>query len=141
MPTVSQRSQQYVRNRVQQHMAATVTLYRYGSTEFDDDTGMVEVPSRSSIYEGIARIWQTNEGQVVIAGDSDIATLTTNISIPWDSVMPCKDDIVVVKSNPGDVGLVGRAFRVLYVDGGGLIGGARRMQCSALADSAVWSQS
>ena len=141
MPTVSQRSQQYVRSRVQQHMAATITLYRYGTTEFDEDTGMVEIPTRSSIYEGKARIWQTNEGQAVIAGEADIATLTTNVSIPWESVMPHKDDVVVVKRNPGDVGLVGKAFRVLLVDGGGLIGGARRMQCSALADSAVWAES
>lgn len=139
--TVSQRSREYARRRSTDHMDSTIKLFRYGQISFDDLTGMLTVPDRDPIYTGIARIWQLDEGQPVISGDADIATASTSISIPFYSVMPKRDDIVVVVLCPQDTNLVGTAFRVMNVDGGGLIGAVRRMQCVALADSGQWLNS
>ncbi len=141
MPKVSQRSREYVRDRIQEHMEAFVTIYRHGDAEFDEDTGLETFPSRDAYYVGKARVWQLNEGDVVLSGEADITTLTTNISIPWSAPTPLKDDILVINRNPVDLTTVGRVFRVIYVDGGGYIGGTRRMRCTSLSDSAVWKNS
>ena len=141
MVTVSDRSIAYVRDRVREHMKANISIYRHPDTvTFDDMTGMVSIPARSVQYTGIARIWSVNTGTPAIIGDVEVSTSSTNISVPIDDFLPEKDDVVVVNSNPGDTSITGKAFRVINVDGGGLIGGARRMQCVALADSAEWEE-
>ena len=136
---VTQRSREYVRNRAQQHMEATVKVYKSGDVGFDPTTGISVFPDREPYYEGIARIWQVNEGDMVLSGEAQITQLTTNISIPWDAPSPRKDDIVVVVTNPPDTRLAGWVFHCVYVDGGGYIGGTRRMRTTALTDSANWT--
>jgi hypothetical protein len=120
-------------------MEAEISLYRYGTTDFNDLTGLLSVPSRSAIYVGKARLWQANDGTVIVTGDADISSTVTNISIPWNGVEPQRDDIAVVTYSPIDDAMLGKAFRVVSVDGGGLIGATRRMRCIALAESASWS--
>jgi hypothetical protein len=138
MPKVSQRSREYVRDRIQDHMEAYVTIYRHGDADFSATTGLVTYPSRSPYYAGKARVWQLNDGDAVVSGEADITILTTNISIPWTAPSPLKDDILVINRNVVDATTVGRVFRVMYVDGGGYIGGTRRMRCVSFSDSAVW---
>lgn len=138
MPKVTQRAREYVRSRIQDHMDADVTIYRHGDADFNATTGLVTYPSRSSYYTGKARVWQLNEGDAVLSGEADITVLTTNISIPWSAPAPLKDDILVINRNIVDESTVGRVFRVVYVDGGGYIGGTRRMRCVSFSDSAVW---
>lgn len=140
MFTVTQRMREYVRKRAQDHMNSTISLYRYGSINFDDITGTVTVPDRDPIYSGKARVWQLNEGQVLVSGDADIATASTNISIPFDAALPKRDDIVVIRTCVQDPSIAGMAFRVMAVDGGGMIGAVRRMQCVALVDSGQWTE-
>jgi len=119
-------------------MEAEISLYRYGTTDFNDVTGLLSVPSRPAIYSGKARLWEANDGTVIMTGDSDISTTVTNASIPWNDVEPQRDDVVVVTSSPIDASMLGRAFRVVAVDGGGLITATRRMRCISLAASASW---
>ena len=136
---ISQRSREYVRDRAQMHMGAIVTIYKSGDVGFDPANGLSVFPDRNSYYEGKARIWQVNEGDMVVSGEAQITQLTTNISIPWDAPSPKKDDIIVVVSNEPDTRLAENVFRVVYVDGGGYIGGTRRMRCVSLTESANWN--
>lgn len=129
-----------MRKRTQDHMGAKVSVYRSGTTTFNSTTGMIDTPARTAYYQGKARIWTVNTGQAVIAGEADITLANTNISIPWGSASPQKDDLIIVESNPPDPTLVGKAFRVMAIDGGGLIGGSIRMTCATFTDSAVWSE-
>lgn len=138
MPKVSQRSREYVRNRVQEHMDGWVSIYRWADVEFDENTGIISYGTRTPYYQGKARIWQVNDGDVVVAGEANITTLMTNISIPWDATVPHKDDIVIVDRNIPDPSIIGFQFRVMFIDAGGYIGGARRMRCVSFSESASW---
>lgn len=138
--TVSDRSRQYVRKRAQDHMGANVSVYRGTTQTFNSTTGMVETPVSAPYYTGVARVWQVDSSQVIMAGEADITVANTNISIPWGSTLPKKDDLVKINKNPVDPTLENEVFRVMGVDGGGLIGGSIRMSCAAFTDSAVWSE-
>lgn len=138
--TVSDRSREYVRKRAQDHMGATVSIFRDATQSFNSTTGIVETPVRTAYYTGIARVWTVDSGQVILAGEADITTANTNVSIPWGSAQPQKDDLVKINSNQADPTVVGKVFRVMNIDGGGLIGGTIRMSCTAFTDSAVWSE-
>ena len=138
--TISARARNYVRTKVQDHMISTITLYRYGTVTFDSVSGISIIPDRAPLYVGKARIANINEGNVILVGEADISTLTTNISIPWTAPLPHRDDVVVVSACPNDTSLVGMGFRVMNISGGGFIGGARTMNCVSLADSAQWSK-
>ena len=143
MITVSDYARRYVRERAQDHMAATITLYRHADTiNFDELTGIAEIPLGSTVvYAGKARVWTSNSGGAIVVGEAEIATISTNVSIPLDAPMPKKDDIVVVDTNPHDAVTVGTAYRVMSINGGGLIGSVRQMSCTAFTDSSFWEES
>jgi hypothetical protein len=139
MVTVSRYAQNYVRDRAQDHMTAEVTIYRHADAiDFSIVTGIATLPPRQSIYVGKARIWTGDSGASMIIGESEIAMLSTNISIPLDAVTIHKDDIIVVDENPPYEVMTGEGFRVMSVNAGGLIGSTQRTQCISLADSATW---
>ena len=137
---VSSRSVSYVRDRVQTLMSCNVSIYNGAEKVLDRVTGVVETQFTNSWYTGKARIWETNTGATVMMGDAAVTIMQTNISIPFNSGVPKKDQIVVVNSSPQDPDLVGRACRVIAVDGNGQIGAARRMTCTAYTDSDVWAR-
>lgn len=137
---ISPRAVAYVRDRVQGLMACQVEIYDSAGMAFDETTGMSSVVVREPWYSGKARIWETNSGATQIVGESPVAMMQTNISIPFDAGPPKKDQIVVVTDAPQDPDLVGRAFRVLSNDGTGQIGAVRRMAVSAYDDSFIWQR-
>lgn len=136
--TVSQRAREYVRKRAQDHMTATVSLYRSADVTFSDTTGVSTTPTRTAYYTGKCRIWSLNTGSSVVIGDTDIAVADTVISIPFGSAEPKIDDMAVVSDNPPDPTLEDQAFIIQHFDGGGLIGGTIRLSCKAIVDSANW---
>jgi hypothetical protein len=121
-------------------MSCNVSIYNGAEKVLDRVTGVVETQFTNSWYTGKARIWETNTGATVMMGDAAVTIMQTNISIPFNSGVPKKDQIVVVNSSPQDPDLVGRACRVIAVDGNGQIGAARRMTCTAYTDSDVWAR-
>lgn len=137
---VSGRSVAYVRDRIQSLMTCRVSIYDSGNRILNPDTGRVTTSLTNPWYTGKARIWESSTGATVMMGDAAVTLMQTNISIPIDSGMPKKDQIVVVHSAPQDTDLEGRAFRVIAVDGGGQIGAARRMTVTAYTDSDVWER-
>lgn len=137
---VSSRSVSYVRDRIQTLMSCQVSIYNDAEKVLDRVTGVVETQFMDPWYTGKARIWETNTGATVMMGEAAVTIMQTNISIPFNAGAPKKDQIVVVSASPQDPDLVGRAFRVIAVDGNGQIGAARRMTCTAYTDSDVWAR-
>lgn len=137
---VSDRSVAYVRDRVQTLMACTVSIYESAEKVLDTQTGRIGTATSPLLYRGKARIWESNTGQILMMGETAITLMQTNISIPFSAPKPKRDQIVVVNVCPQDPDMVGRAFRVVAVDGGGQIGATRRMTVTAFTDSDVWSR-
>jgi len=133
--TVSDYARRYLKDRVQSHMTSKVTINRIQRGALNESTGLYTADSGTLIYSGEARIWTVNTGTVFDTGAGEMALASTYCSIPQDSVVPNKDDQVVVLYCPGDLDLDGRVFRVVYVDGGGLMTPTRRMQIIAQVEN------
>lgn len=129
-----------VRARAEASMTARITISRGGSNAFDPVSGEVSGGAGASVvYAGKARI-RTTTGAAVSLGNGMTDVITTMVSIPITGPLPQRDDLVtVIDSGPADPRLAQRTFRVLEVEGGSLIGDARRMTCSAYAPSRYWS--
>ena len=137
--TVSNYARRYVRARAEAQMTCHVRIYRHEDPVFDDETGLMTSSHGTKIYEGDARLWYAQGGNVVELGDADINMMNTYVSIPWDSdPVPHRDDIVMVDSCALDPDLVDRAFRVMNTDGGGLMNATRKMTVSTFAESHTW---
>ena len=122
-------------------MVDTVAIHRPGDTTFNNQTGLNLATEKSSIYQGKARIYSVAGPQVISVGESDLTFRSTYISIPADvHPAPHRDDLVIVLEAVSDEDLQGKAFRVLDVEGGGLVRAVRRMQCTALEESSSWLQ-
>ena len=142
MRTVTPWARSYVRSHSEAHFNCQVSINRHADWTLDGVSGELEITQGNSIYSGEARIWSSDTGSVLALGEADINTMATYVSIPWDaSPVPDRDDIVTVSSCPGDPDLAGRAFRIMSVDGGGLMRATRRMQVTALSESASWERS
>lgn len=136
--TVSDYARRYVRDRAQAHMNCTIILSRHRDGLLDPDSGLYTADTGKVIYRGKARIWDSTTGAIINVGEADLATTATYCSIPFDSEMPRVDDLIRVISAPVDGALESRGFRVMNVDGGGLIRATRRMQITALAENRSW---
>jgi hypothetical protein len=119
-------------------MNCVIILSRHKDGYLDTGSGTYTAQSGEIIYEGIARIWDSNTGAIINVGEADLSTTVTYCSIPFDSPIPHNDDLVRVITAPGDIALVTRGFRVMGLDGGGLARATRRMQISALAENRSW---
>lgn len=136
--TVSARTRAYLRKRVQDHMLASITLYRPATGSFNSTTGMVDIPSRSAYYTGSAAIKMLSSGNQVVIGESEISMADTVISIPFDSPKPKIDDVAVVVSNSPNPMLDGMAFVVINFTIGGLLGDTIKINCRSFDDNASW---
>lgn len=137
--TVTNYARRYVRDRAEAHMNCSVTITRHNAGVLDQDTGLYTADTGKVIYRGIARIWDSSTGAIINVGDADLATTVVYCSIPYDSAVPRVDDTLTVTESPGDPALVDRAFRILFIDGGGLARATRKMQISAIAQNRSWS--
>ena len=138
--TVSERTRSYLRKRVQDHMLASITLYRPAAGTFDSLTGMFEIPSRSAYYTGKAAIKMLSAGNQISIGESEIAMSDTVISIPFDSPKPKVDDVAVVANNSPNPLLDGMAFVVINFTVGGLLGDTVKINCRSFDDNAMWQR-
>jgi hypothetical protein len=134
---VSDRSVAYVRNRAATMMASNVSIYDNGENRMGLD-GVVVYTMRNPLYTGSASIWETSTGATLVEGEAAITLMQTNISIPFGSYLPSKDDVIKVNSCPSDPSYVGRSFRVVAIDKSGRFGATIRMTVTSYADSAVW---
>lgn len=127
-------------------MNSLIMIRRGALGGLDPTTGLVGgLTSSTVIYKGKARIRLITPGGSVPSPDP-IVLRDAIISIPINSPVPHKDDVVVVattnKDSDGteaDINIDARAFRVMDVDGGGYFGDARRMTCCSWYPSRTWS--
>ena len=139
MLTVSSFARTYVRNRATLHMVATVAIYRHEDGSFDPVTGMLSSQSGRVIYTGKGRIWYASSGSVTVMGDADIDIIDTYLSIPFATrAVPRRDDVAVVVKSETDPDMVGRAWRIMSADGGGLMNATRKMAMQTMTDSQTW---
>lgn len=136
--TVSDYARRYVRDRAQAHMNCTIILSRHRDGLLDPTSGLYTADTGKVIYRGIARIWDSTTGAIINVGEADLVTTVTYCSVPFDAAMPRVDDLVRVVTSPSDDTLETRGFRVMNVDGGGLMRATRRMQITALAENRSW---
>lgn len=137
--TVSDYAKRYLKDRVQSHMNCTVAITRLKRGAFNEVTGLYTATVGAEVYTGPARIWSSNAGTVFDSGGGELAMVTTYCSIPQDVVpVPDKDDQIEVQGCPGDPDLVGRVFRIIFVDGGGLMTPTRKMQIVSQSENRSW---
>lgn len=139
-PTVSARARAYVRARAQAHMNCTVKIYAISDQIFDEDTGMVRSKFGEVLYTGNGRVYSIDGGGSINVGEAVIATKSTYCSIPWDSPYIPVDSVVVIGDLPGDTFNEDSTWRVLAVDGGGLMRATRRLQLSSWTSDAYWTE-
>lgn len=140
--TPSATARQLIRARTEAAMVATITILRGNLGTLNVTTGEVGgLASATTIYAGKARIRNVNGTGVINVGDGEIDQRSTVISIPIDSPVPFRDDLVRIDNDGNtDTDLDSRIFRVLDVDGGGMFGDARRMTCTSWHESRYWGE-
>lgn len=129
-----------VRRRVEAQMTASVTVYRGDLGAMDPETGDVGgLANAQTVYQGKARVRTVSGAGVLAVGEGTIETRSTIVSIPIDSPMVRRDDVIEITDELADTELDARFFRVLDVDAGSMFADARRMTCQGFAGSRWWS--
>lgn len=119
---VSPRARAYVRKRGTDVMEAKVRIERVAAGQFNLGDLLVSSGSRSTIYEGKARLWEVSGMGAVQLGNDDIIVQSSYLSIPWDFVpqdewpasswppttLPRVEDEFVVLEHKTDFAMVGR---------------------------------
>jgi Family of unknown function (DUF6093) len=132
-------SRQYIARRALGAMVDRVSINRPGDVALNTSTGMNVAVAGEEVYQGLARIYSVTGPQVLDLGEADITLRMTYISIPSDYLpAPQKDDLITVLEARSDEALQGKVFRILDVDGGGLVRAVRRMQCVTWEESSSW---
>ena len=89
-----------------------------------DLEGRVSADEETEIYGGAGRLWSVASGGTV--DDGQLVYLSSSyISLPWGVVVTQVDDLMQVRDHE-DPSLIGRWFRVLNVEAGGILPVTRR---------------
>jgi hypothetical protein len=138
---ISALAQRLVRRRVEDQMSAQITILRGDLGAFDPATGKVGgLANAQTVYRGKARIRTVDGAGVITLGEGTIDTRQTVISIPISAAMPHRDDLAVVEDDAAaDPDLTSRVFRITEVEGGSLLGDARRCYAVGWFPSRQWS--
>ena len=138
--TVSERTKRYARMRAKDHMSAMVSVYRPEDPQiqFNDATGISEVPAHQKVYEGVARVWNIDTSGTLILGEADVAVASTNVSIPYDGSIEVRNGDVVYVLAHDSVAYQGKAYTVQSVTYGGYMDATIRMSCTGLTASNSW---
>lgn len=129
----------YVRRRAEAQMQCQVKIYRNAKTELNPATGQIVSGQGPVVYQGKARIWGADGAGAIPVGEGEFTTRATYCSIPVNHTpVPRNDDTVLVLACPYDLDLVGRTFRVVSVDGGGMLSATRRLQVVGFYENRTW---
>jgi len=129
----------YIRSRANRNMRSTCRIERVEPPTYDDLSGLATAGTRTTVYEGICRIWEASGAGLVQVGEEDIPIQTTQLSIPWDTTpVPQRDDEVQILTSEVDDHLVGRRFRILDVSKAGDLRPSRRFSIQGVQESGSW---
>lgn len=131
-----------VRQRVEAMMLARIVISRGSLGTLDTTRGTVGgLTDGNTVYRGKARVRTVGNAGTISVGGGEIAIRRTIISIPIDSPIPHRDDLVqVLTDDEADRNLDTRIFRVMSVEGGSLFGDARRMEAVGWYESRYWGK-
>jgi hypothetical protein len=117
----------YVRARATDAMTYVCRIERVAKPTYDETTLIASTGSRTTIYEGACRIWEVTGPGVVMLGEEEYSTQTTNLSIPWNtSPVPIRHDEGVITESDLDPIMVGKRFVILDVAKSGQLRATRR---------------
>lgn len=137
--TVTPWAANYLKKRTKANMRATIQIYNHAQAVYNIGTKVITYPQGTLLYEGIARIWAGDSGQMALLGEQLVNFGTVNISVPQDvTPTPHRDDIIMVLANPDDTGVVGKNFRIISVDYGGLMAPTTKFTCQIMTDTWAW---
>lgn len=127
MNPISPAALAYVRARATDVMTYTCRIERVTGPDYDEETLVASPGSRTTIYEGVCRIWEVSGPGVIMVGEEEYSTQTTNLSIPWDTTtVPTRHDQGVITGAELDPVLVGKRFSILDVAKAGQLRATRR---------------
>lgn len=131
---ISPRAKKFVRDRATSVMRYTCRIERVIAPTYDNTTLVASPGSRTTIYEGVCRVWEVSGGSPVVLGDTDIVIQSTNLSIPWNtSVLPRRNDEVLILTAPDeDPVMVGKRFQIQTSAKAGELRATRRFEVSAM---------
>ncbi len=136
--TVSSRTKAIVRKQAEAQFSCTVRIWTPAPASFDAASGQYTSNEGAEKYRGAARIWSVQANGVLSVGEGDLAMQATYCSIPWNHTpIPDVDDWVEMLSSD-DTDLPGRTWRVIGVDGGGLMRATRRLQITGMTENRSW---
>jgi hypothetical protein len=110
---ISPRAVAYVRKRATAVMQYTCRIERIQPPTYNTTSLLGTPGSRTTIYEGVCRVWETSGGSPVQVTETEVIVQNTNLSIPWDvNVVPQKHDEVLITASPTDTLMVGKRFQI-----------------------------
>lgn len=112
-------------------MEAFCTVTRGAATQqnFDPVSGAYPVPVGTAVYTGPCRVKPSgNQAGTVEAAGQDVSLWPFVVSVPMAVTTVLVDDLVTVSTSTLDPQLVGKVFRVKYVEMGSHVT-ARRLGC------------
>ena len=134
---ISDRAKRFVRDRATAVMRYTCRIERVIPPTYDPGTLIASPGDRTTVYEGVCRIWEVSGGSPVMLGDTDLIVQSTNLSIPWDvSVLPRRNDEVLILTAPGeDPVTIGKRFQIQTSAKAGELRATRRFEVTAMEKS------
>jgi hypothetical protein len=134
-------ARRHVRAYAESNMDGHVTIRRGGRGQLDKQTGLVSgMVGATVVWDGIARLHLVSgQGSISVGASGGFDQRAVTVSIPWAAALPQQDDVIEVIDGGADQTMNGVALRVVEVEGGGLFGDARRMQCVAWGRSQYWT--
>lgn len=128
MPSpISPAALKYVRARATDTMTYTCKIERVTHASYDEVTLVGNPGARTEVYSGVCRIWEVTGPGVIMLGEEEYSTQTTNLSIPWATTpVPNRGDEGVITSAELDSSMVGKRFTILDVAKSGQLRATRR---------------
>lgn len=135
MVYISAYSRSYVRSRATAVMGYGCRAERVTQGTHNETTLAYTPGSRTTLYEGVCRVWEVSGASVVGLGDTDaeLDISTTQISLPWDSPLLKKNDEIVITSAVTDDQMVGKRFQVQSAAKAGELRATRRYAVTVIA--------
>lgn len=135
MTYISSYARSYVRSRATNVMGYECKVERVTQGSHDETTLIYSPGSRTTLYEGVCRVWELSGASVVGLGDTDadLDIASTQISLPWDSPLLKKDDEIVIISAVTDDTMVGKRFQVQSGAKAGELRATRRYAVMAIS--------
>ena len=131
---ISSLARDYVRSRATGVMGGLCRIERVTKGEHDEETLVYTPGARTTIYEGIFRVWEVSGASTVtIGGENDLDISSTQFSTPWDAPVARKDDEVIILEHH-DQAMVGKRLQIQSTAKAGELRATRRYNVTVVQE-------